>query len=147
MIELLKKQIQKAPKAIRPEASRPASQRPTPAEKSDRRLAARHPCSLRTSGRLLGKQDDTPWSATIRDISRGGVGLLSSECFPRGTILVFKLEDAGQRFPRPLLVRVVRTIKQPKGDWLLGCTFAGKLRDEDLEALLGTEKDPADIPA
>lgn len=137
MIAQLKKQIHKAPKALVTSTSTPADQVSTKrSERADRRKAARHPCSLRTSGRLLGKQNDDAWTATIRDISRTGLGLLSNEEFSRGTILVVKLDDVAGHFTRPLLVRVVRTIKQTKSGWLLGCAFASKLQEEELAILL-----------
>jgi serine/threonine-protein kinase len=137
LIEQLRKQIHKAPKALLADAPRSVEAGSTrKAEPTDRRQARRYTCSLQTSGRLLGKHDEPPWTATIRDISRGGVGLLSNKKFVRGTILVVKLLDRAERFDRPLLVRVVRAIPQAKGEWLLGCTFASKLNDDDLERLL-----------
>ena len=87
-----------------------------------------------------------PWTATIRDISSTGVGLLGAAQFARGTILVIKLEDHTDRFARPLLVRVVRTIKQADGAWLNGCTFASKVSPEDLALLIQAAEGSEALP-
>src|SRR5207244_2224352 len=97
------------------------------AERADRRNSARYHCSLRTSWRLLGDRDQSVWTANVSDISSTGIRLLGDTSFKRGTILVVKIEDAGLN--RPVLVRVVRSIKQADGHWFLGCTFASKLTD------------------
>jgi serine/threonine protein kinase len=97
----------------------------------NRRQAARFPCYIPTTQRLLG-QEQGDGKAYIRNISRGGIGLVNNRGFPRGTILFVEPEKES----RPILVRVVRVIEQAGGDWLLGCTFVRKLKDEEMHSLL-----------
>jgi serine/threonine protein kinase len=136
MIEQLTKQVEKSPKGILTDSpGKPLSDSGQKPEKTERRSALRHECNLRVSGRLVGKQRDTSWTGTIRNISRAGAALLSSEYCARGTVLEVRMGDDKDPCARPLLVRVVRTSKVPSGGWLLGCTIASSVSDEDLKAI------------
>ena len=73
--------------------------------------------------------------ATIRDISTTGVGLVVSERFPVGAVLVAEPLKKG---PRTLLARVVRSCKV-EGGWLHGCELSPQLRDADLFLWLNRE--------
>jgi serine/threonine protein kinase, bacterial len=103
---------------------------------SDRRVAMRYSSRLKTTGRSVGEKGNPLWKATIKDISRRGIGLVSETCFPRGTILVLNLEYRTETVSRPVYVRVTRVVKQPGGEWLLGCTFARNLSEEEVQRLL-----------
>jgi serine/threonine protein kinase len=139
MIEQLTKQVEKSPKGILAGSPRSSgttltdwSQKP---EKTERRSSLRHECSLRVSGRRGGTQHDASWTGTIRNISRAGATLLSGEYCARGTVLEVRMGEDKDPCSRPLLVRVVRTSKVPSGGWLLGCTIASSVSDEDLKAI------------
>jgi hypothetical protein len=96
----------------------------------------RYSSRLKTTGRSVGEKGNPLWKATIKDISRRGIGLVSETCFPRGTILVLNLEYRTETVSRPVYVRVTRVVKQPGGEWLLGCTFARNLSEEEVQRLL-----------
>ncbi len=115
-------------------------QRPRHASKQlrldkDRRRSLRHACRMAVSCRLLGKQGVGLWEATLVDVSKRGLGILSQTRLERGAILVIQLGEITERFSQPLLIRVVRLVRE--GDsWLCGCTFARQLSNVELESLL-----------
>ena len=41
--------------------------------------------------------------------------------------------------PATILARVVHAGAKPNGVWALGCAFVKELREEELQALLGTD--------
>jgi hypothetical protein len=96
----------------------------------------RHLCSLNITCRLLGKDGVTLPHATIVDISRRGLGIATEKRLERGMILVVGLAGVTERFSRPLLVRVVRVVRNQEGEWVGACTFANRLSDDDLQVLL-----------
>jgi hypothetical protein len=102
---------------------------PTPPE---RRAAIRQICNRPARIRLRG---DVEIFATIRDISTTGVGLVVSERFPVGAVLVAEPLKKG---PRTLLARVVRSCRV-EGGWLHGCELSPQLRDADLFLWLNRE--------
>lgn len=122
------------PGAARVRRSRP-TRVPKPA-KDDRRNTVRHRCNLSTTWRLMGEQGHRCWQAGVLDISARGIAILCAEPVPRGTLLVVSLEDCRQVFSRSLFARVARCVKQPDGEWLIGCTFSRPLNPDELEALL-----------
>jgi hypothetical protein len=69
----------------------------------------------------------------IKDVSRGGVGLVSSRRFETGTLLVLDLAENAS-YPVNVLARVVRIVSEPGGGWLAGCAFLSELSEEELDA-------------
>src|SRR5262249_24020335 len=132
-IARLQKLMRQQPGTIASRSSRAKVVNPTSGR--DRRASPRYPCSISTSCRLLGKQHQTFWPAAVQDISQGGLGLVTDVHLKQGTILLIMLALAGGRYSRPLIARVKRATKQAGGDWLLGCTWACKLTDEEIQAL------------
>jgi hypothetical protein len=57
--------------------------------------------------------------------------------FKRGTILAVKFECPGERFAKPVLLRVARCEQVEEGLWSVGCSFASHLQEKDLLSLLG----------
>jgi hypothetical protein len=108
---------------------------------ADKRASVRYTCD--TDGfstdnncrPITGHRNDT-WSAMVRDLSTGGVGIVVNRRFEPGTLLSVELQDAEQTTNRILLVRVVRATREPDDRWLLGCAFTTKLTDADLLALM-----------
>ena len=93
---------------------------------AERRVAVRYSCALKSLCQTkTGQPEDFWWWGNIRDISTTGMGLLISRQFEPGTQLVIE-PLTGQEAFQPLLVRVIRTTKQTRGGWLLGCEFAGQ---------------------
>jgi len=88
------------------------------------------------SCRPITARKSEAWSATVRDVSTGGVGIVVNRRFEAGTLLSVELQDAEQTVNRTLLVRVVRVTKGDNDSWLLGCAFTSKLSESDLLALM-----------
>jgi PilZ domain len=81
-------------------------------------------------------REEPRWPGTIRDVSRGGLGLVLGRRFEPGTALFVELGAAGGEDRRPLLARVVHVKRLGGGAWLLGCAFASRLGDDELRLLL-----------
>lgn len=108
---------------------------------SERRASVRYPCSEESfsadnSCRPITAHRNESWSATVRDLSTGGVGIVVNRRFEPGTLLSIELQDAEQTVNRILLVRVVRVLSEDDGRWLLGCAFTAKLTEGELLALM-----------
>jgi hypothetical protein len=108
---------------------------------AERRASVRYPCSTESfstdnSCRPITARKNEAWSAVVRDVSTGGVGIVVNRRFEPGTLLSVELQDAEQTVNRTLLVRVVRVLRDGDDQWLLGCAFTNKLTDADLLALM-----------
>ncbi len=102
----------------------------------DRRHAERHPCDLQPFWTEWGSGRGESPLARVRDISAGGIGLLTGCRIRPGSVLVLRLFSESQGMSRPLLVRIIHSHPQPDGQWLSGGAFVRRLSDEDLEAVL-----------
>src|SRR5438132_4596449 len=101
------------------------------------RAWVRYPCESAISFQPLEFRKDGTWlPAKVANISAKGMGLVLDAPVQRGAILSVLLEGTGDRFSRPVLVRVVRATERPGGGWHLGCTFAIPLGADELQALL-----------
>ena len=82
---------------------------------------------------------DDPWPARVRDLSSGSIGLLLTRRFEPGTLLVIELEKKkqDQSLSHTLVGRVVHATQNSNGGWMLGCTLANKIAEDDLQDLLG----------
>ena len=107
---------------------------------TEQRVQMRYACSSDIAVQPLANRKAGVWSpAKVTNISAKGVGLMLTAPIERGTILSVKLEGPGQRFSRPLLLRVVRVVERPTGVWEAGCTFAIPLDEDEISVLLRTE--------
>jgi hypothetical protein len=76
------------------------------------------------------------WSASIRDISQGGVRLHVSRRFEKGTPLAIELPGNHERDPSVVFVKVLHVRAQEDGTWALGCKFISELGEDELQRLL-----------
>src|SRR5262245_55148006 len=85
--------------------------------------------------------DNRPWHGIIRDISRGGAGLVLNRPFETGTALTIEVvgPDGLILFLAPL-ARVVHTTRLAEDTWLMGCAFIREVSSEEMQPLL----DPTD---
>lgn len=112
-----------------------------PAEKAtERRLWVRYPLSLETSCRPA--QSPARFSVCLRDISRGGVSLLTDRPLSAGEFLVVELPGPQPERPLSALACVVH-VRPQAGQWLVGCAFASELTDADLAAFGAQRRRPA----
>jgi hypothetical protein len=116
---------------------------PSPKPTVECRVFERHPCEL--PGRCqpaasLGQGAEPPWSATVVDISRGGIRLQIRRRFERGSILTFELTGVSARQCCTAVGKVVHVRTHADGEWVMGCQFCAPLSDEELKGLLSATK-------
>ncbi|MSQ96034.1 MAG: hypothetical protein EXR98_15965 [Gemmataceae bacterium] len=80
------------------------------------------------------------WSATILDISRGGLRVRLQRHFERGTGLAVELPGDAQREPCVVFVKVVHVKAQDDGTWALGCKFISELSDDEVLRLVSSDQ-------
>jgi hypothetical protein len=104
---------------------------------ADRRAWIRFGSDLAAVCHTPATRREVGWTARVKDISRGGVGLMLRHRFRRGTRLLVELRDhAGMT--RVLAARVVRAcavVESADHGWLMGCTFETQLTEEELRDL------------
>jgi PilZ domain len=96
-------------------------------------------CDLDATCRLADGFREVGWHGRVRDISRGGIGLLTSHRFRPGTELAIDLRDRADAVVRTVRVRVVHstaTYADGNACWMQGCEFDAPLSEEELQALL-----------
>ncbi len=98
---------------------------------------ARRPSGIEAFCRSVAAVKDDPWPARVRDLSSGSIGLALTRRFEPGTLLVIELEKKTQSLSHTLVGRVVHATAQTNGGWMIGCTLANKIAEDDLQALLG----------
>jgi len=93
-------------------------------------------CSDVTRGQ---RSHDVGWPGRVRDISRGGVGLLLQHCFRPGTDLSIELRDNTGKLLRTVAAHVVHAsavLDDGNPCWILGCAFEEPLSDAELQELV-----------
>jgi len=111
---------------------------PASATFEDRRAFVRLASDLVSASRPAGSSRDVSWPGKVRDISRGGVGLVMQHRFRAGTRLDVELRDADGALLRTARARVVHAtavLVDGCPRWLLGCAFHEPLSEADFEAL------------
>jgi hypothetical protein len=101
----------------------------------DRRATVRYPSSLLSSLHAVATRKEDSWSAEIRDVSAGGLGLLVTRRFERGTLLAIEPVGPAAEAPTLLLAQVTHAAAQPDGRWLLGCKLVRELSQSEVRAL------------
>jgi hypothetical protein len=108
---------------------------------ADRRASVRYPCdpdsfSADNSCRPVTAPKKESWSAVVRDVSTGGIGIVINRRFEPGTLLTVDLEDAERTARRSLLVRVMRITQENSSAWMHGCAFTHKMSESELLDLM-----------
>lgn len=99
----------------------------------DRRIWIRYPCDMSTVCQSIAETAELRLAARVRNISRGGVTLLSSRAFTIGSLLSVELPGAEGSTNYSVLAYVLRVTTQTDGQCLVSCQFASELSDEDLQ--------------
>jgi hypothetical protein len=105
---------------------------------AERRAYVRLECDLAARCRPARRRGEPAWPATVRDLSRGGVGLLLRHRFEPGIRLSVELREGTGGLLRILPARVVHAtavLVEGVHYWLLGCAFHRPLSEEDFRAL------------
>jgi hypothetical protein len=93
----------------------------------ERRDWVRFPCTLALACQPAGAAER--FAVRVENVSRGGISLAGARRFEPGELLSVELPGEGTA----VLACVVRADAGAAGGWVLGCTFAAELSDEDLE--------------
>ena len=104
--------------------------------KTERRAWVRFPtnqavCCQPMSGPLADAPEGD-WSGRALDISAGGIALVLDRQVEPGTVLSVELPSKPTKL-RFLFARVVHATQEMSGKWILGCSFAWPLSDEELQ--------------
>jgi len=103
---------------------------------ADRRAYVRHPCHLGTSCHPVTSGQGQEWVGQAVNISQGGVGLVLNRRFEKGTLLSVEVTGSNGQPGRSMLARVAHVCQQSDGSWMIGCAFANKLSEDDVNAIL-----------
>src|SRR5579864_1162098 len=101
---------------------------------SERRAYVRLACDLDATCRMADGFREVGWHGKVHNISRGGIGLLTSHRFRPGTELAIDLRDRSDTVVRTVRVRVVHataTFVDGNSSWLQGCEFDAPLSEEE----------------
>src|SRR5438132_1598293 len=101
----------------------------------ERRGWERLPSSAATTLTPVGGTDQ-PTLARVRNVSRGGIGLLVEQAVEIGSLVNLELRKTAGDAARTILACVVHVVAHPDEQWTLGCNFIRELSDADLRALL-----------
>jgi hypothetical protein len=113
-------------------------QQPAASTQAERRAFVRIASDLDATCRLAVPTRAQGWPGRLRDISRGGLGLLTWHRFRPGTYLDIELREHGGELRRVVTARVVHATQvRVEGSrfWLLGCAFDEPLTEEEFETL------------
>jgi len=102
---------------------------------TERRESVRFPSTLDAICWQPGAAHGEPWSAVVKDISVGGVGLISRRPIEKGEHFLIKLQNNFVDLSGPMHAKVAHV--SPKGDdgWLIGCEFLRELEPKEQERL------------
>ena len=98
----------------------------------ERRIWVRHPCDLQTQ--YAPDVDESPLSARVVDISRGGAKLLVSQAHEAGSLISLELRGPDGQTSCAALACVVHARQADNEEWVLGCSFSKELEEEHLRA-------------
>jgi hypothetical protein len=119
--------------------------RKKPTAGEERRIWARHSVSLATTYQPAHDPAAERMSVRVHDVSRGGISLVVDQAFEPGELLSVELPTSPGAPTATVLACVVRSRCRPDGAWVLGCTFAAQLQDQDLQ-LFGAVRARPDDP-
>lgn len=102
----------------------------------DRRSWMRFHCELSGGCQPITQLEaGNHWPTHVHDISPGGVGLLLSRRFEPGTLLAVEL-GATEMDTVCLPLARIRRVLRAGNSWLLGCSWADELSEDDLRSLI-----------
>jgi serine/threonine protein kinase len=126
-------------------ASPPAAAKASPAARptvslgrrdQDRRAAVRYASGKEGPCQALCSEKQVRWVAEVRDVSADGIGLVMNRRVEPRTILTLEFPATDQEGARRLLIRVVRVQALSKRRWLLGCVFARRLGEDEVQTMI-----------
>jgi hypothetical protein len=101
----------------------------------ERRRSARHPSRFKALLQPISLAQAPRISVRIRDVSMGGIGLLSPERVPPEKFIVVTVRNSTLGFDFTVRAVVLRVTRQEEC-WLLSCAFLKELNEEQLRFML-----------
>ena len=111
---------------------------------AERRVWIRFPSKLDKSQSAITCEKERI-AVKVRNISRGGINLLTNRRFEPGSLLSVELPGPTEQAPFTVLAYVVHVTDQGDNSWAIGCSFACELADEELGSL-GAKRKRAEAP-
>jgi hypothetical protein len=102
---------------------------------AERRESVRFPSTLDAICWQPGSAHGEPWSAVVKDISVGGVGLISRRPIEKGERFLIKLQNNFVDMSGPMQARVVHISQKGDDSWLIGCEFLRELEPNEQKRL------------
>jgi serine/threonine protein kinase len=106
---------------------------PSRGRKSDKRASVRYASNQGGFCNAVGGEKAPRWPAKVQNVSADGVALLLGRRFEVRSSLWVELADGPSG--RFYLVHVARVQARPGRKWLLGCTFARRLAEDEVQTL------------
>jgi hypothetical protein len=100
--------------------------------RQERRVAKRLTPNAMTPCQIRVADDTEPFPALIHNLSKTGVGILSSKDLPQGTLIQIVITNAAHTFALSGAVKVMRNIRVVGGQYLLGGEFTNELQHDEL---------------
>jgi hypothetical protein len=111
-----------------------AKRKPETERRACVRLSTNQELSCQPITGSKAQEQRTGWLGRLRDISPGGAGLLLSQRFEPGSMLIVELE--AKRPTRSFAGQVVHATLDESGRWIVGCEFIRPLSEKELQSLL-----------
>jgi hypothetical protein len=106
-----------------------------PADTPERRTASRFVTACEASSSPVTARE-TKVSMRVRDVSTGGIGLVSPRRFERGTMLFIEILGSREENLALLVGRVAHVSAHAPGGWLIGCELGRPLTWAEVKAIL-----------
>lgn len=103
---------------------------------NERRRWTRHPSNLQAVCWPGGNRVQGSWTARVRDISEGGVGLLAPCKLPLGAVLNLQLVSSNVVDQTTIQAEVMFMSQHSNREWILGCEFLTALTPEQQQIYL-----------
>lgn len=118
------------------EAARLAQPAASSTTVNDRRRWTRHPSNLHAVCWPAANAISRSWTARVRDISEGGVGLLAPCKLPLGAVIKLQLVSPNLVDQTPIQAEVMFMSQHSNHEWILGCEFLAALTPEQQQIYL-----------
>lgn len=103
---------------------------------AEKRTSVRYPCNMEALCRPSDAPAEAGLKSRVKNVSRGGLGLMLGEKFESGTILVLDLQPRDPHPGRTLVVKVMHARPLTYRGWFLGCAFLQPLDESEVKALV-----------
>jgi len=111
----------------------PAEPASEPGSDKDRRVWLRYPSEVLTNYSLMGNGHEPLFSARVRDVSLGGINLITDRVFEPGTLLTVTLPGDGKS-SLAVLACIIHCRQRSENEWAVGCSFSAELEEWQLRA-------------